>query len=110
MHVRIADASPVNGELIIGWTVHYLIGILFAALLLFIWGLDWAYQPRLTPALIVGIATVAAPFLIMQPAMGAGIAAAKTPRPWLARFRSLMAHGVFGLGMYLSALAISQFS
>jgi hypothetical protein len=39
-----------------------------------------------------------------QPGLGAGIAASKTPKPNVARLRSLMAHAVFGLGLYLSAL------
>jgi hypothetical protein len=33
MHENIAKASPVPGELIIGWNAHYLIGITSAALL-----------------------------------------------------------------------------
>jgi hypothetical protein len=56
----------------------------------------------LLPALIVGLITVAAPFLIMQPGMGAGIAA-KTPNPTAARLRSLATHAVFGIGLYGSA-------
>ena len=51
------------------------------------------------PALTVGIGSVAAPFLLMQPAMGAGIAASRTPRPSAARMRSLVTHGVFGVGL-----------
>ena len=62
----------------------------------------WAARPTLPPALIVGIATVAAPFLILQPGMGAGIAASRTPKPGVARLRSLMAHASFGVGLYLA--------
>jgi hypothetical protein len=50
--------------------------------------------------LLVGVATVAAPFLVMQPGMGAGIAASRTPRPGAARLQSLVTHTVFGLGLY----------
>jgi hypothetical protein len=46
---------------------------------------------------------VAAPFLLLQPALGAGIAASRTPRPNVARRRSLVTHLVFGLGLYLAA-------
>ena len=45
---------------------------------------------------------MAAPFLIMQPGMGAGIAASRTPRPAAARMQSLVTHGVFGLGLYVA--------
>ncbi|HUH10314.1 MAG TPA: DUF2938 domain-containing protein [Brevundimonas sp.] len=103
-HAGIAQSAPVRGERIIGWSAHYAIGVIFAAGLLAIWGLDWAHHPTMAPALIVGVATVAAPFLILQPCMGAGIAASKTPQPNTARRRSLMAHTAFGVGLYVSAL------
>lgn len=107
MHQRIAAAAPVGDERLIGWTAHYAIGIVFAGLLLLIWGHDWATRPTLVPALIVGLVTVIAPFFLMQPGMGAGIAASKTPSPNTARLRSLLAHAVFGFGLYLSALVLS---
>ena len=103
-HDSIAAAEPIKGELAIGWVTHYVTGIVYGGLLLALWGLEWARQPTLLPALIVGVATVAAPFFIMQPGMGAGIAASKTPNPTQARLRSLMNHTVFGLGLYLSAV------
>lgn len=104
-HDPIGATPRVRGERAIGWTAHYLIGIAFAAVLLAAWGLDWARQPSLAPALIVGIGSVAAPFLLMQPGMGAGLAARRTPRPGLARLHSLINHAVFGVGLYLAALA-----
>jgi hypothetical protein len=36
----------------------------------------------------------------MQPGMGAGIAASRTPRPAAARVQSLITHTVFGVGLY----------
>ncbi|HEU4781614.1 MAG TPA: DUF2938 family protein, partial [Steroidobacteraceae bacterium] len=50
-----------------------------------------------------GVGTVLAPFFIMQPAMGVGIAARRTPRPGAARIQSLVTHVVFGLGLYITA-------
>jgi hypothetical protein len=102
-HERIAAAPPVRGERLLGWAAHYLIGIAFAALLLALCGLDWARQPTIVPALMVGIGSVAAPFLVMQPGMGAGVAARRTPRPGAARLQSLVTHAVFGLGLYAAA-------
>ena len=99
-HERIAASPPVRGERLIGWTAHYLIGIAFAAALIVVWGLEWVRQPTLGPALIVGIGSVAAPFLVMQPGMGAGIAASRTPRPAAARLQSLVTHAIFGAGLY----------
>jgi hypothetical protein len=99
-HDRIAATPHVQGERLIGWTAHYLIGIAFAGLLLAICGLDWVRHPTIGPALIVGIGTVAAPFLVMQPGMGAGFAASRTPRPATARMQSVITHAIFGLGLY----------
>jgi hypothetical protein len=102
-HSPIAASPPVRGELLIGWTAHYAIGIVFAATLLALFGSDWACHPTLGPALLVGIVSVAAPFLLMQPGMGAGIAASRTPHPAAARFNSLLTHTIFGLGLYAAA-------
>ncbi|AJY43002.1 DUF2938 domain-containing protein [Burkholderia humptydooensis] len=99
-HAPIAASPRMAGERALGWLAHYLIGIAFAALLLALWGLGWAAAPTLGPALAVGIGSVAAPFFVMQPAMGAGIAASRTPRPAAARFHSVVAHAIFGLGLY----------
>ncbi len=106
-HDAIAKSPPVRGELAIGWIAHYAIGVLFAALLLAIWGLEWAQRPTLAPALAVGIGTVGAPFLILQPGMGAGIAASRTPRPNAARLQSLLTHTVFGLGLFATASLVN---
>jgi hypothetical protein len=38
----------------------------------------------------------------MQPAMGAGLAASRTPQPEAARVQSLVTHAVFGVGLYTS--------
>lgn len=102
VHDSIAGAARVPGERIIGWTAHYAIGVAFAALLLAVGGPDWLRAPTLLPALVVGVATVAAPFFILQPGMGAGVMSTKTPDPTAARLRSLLNHAVFGLGLYLA--------
>ena len=108
MHVSIAAAAPIRGERWIGWCAHYSIGVAFSALLLWTYGLEWARSPSVLPALFTGIATLIAPLLILQPAMGAGIASWKTPRPFFNSFKSLATHTVFGLGMYLAALAAAS--
>lgn len=104
-HDAIAASPPLAGERVLGWAAHYLIGIAFAAVLIGTVGIAWVRQPTLGPALAVGIGTVAAPFLVMQPAMGHGIAASRTRRPWAARLQSLVTHFVFGLGLYAAGRA-----
>lgn len=106
-HERIAEASPIAGERALGWIAHYAIGIALAALLIAICGPDWARRPTLAPALGFGLATVALPFLILQPALGAGLAASRTPNPGAARLRSLVTHLWFGAGLYLAAWLVA---
>nr|WP_283254740.1 DUF2938 domain-containing protein [Luteimonas galliterrae] len=107
-HEAIATAPPVRGEHAIGWIAHYLTGAAFAAVLFAIWP-AWIRHPIIGPALAVGIGTVAAPFLLMQPGMGAGIAASRMPRPAVTRFHSLVTHAIFGIGLYAVGSALSAF-
>ena len=104
-HTAIAASAAMPGEKAVGWLAHYLTGLAFAGILLGIAGQSWIEQPTLGPALLVGIGTVAAPFLLMQPGMGAGMAASRTPAPNAARLQSLLTHAVFGLGLYLGGWA-----
>lgn len=107
-HDRIAAAPPVAGERLLGWTAHYATGVAFAGALLLVAGTDWARQPTPWPAIATGVASLAAPFLIMQPAFGLGLAAARLPNPNVARFRSLLTHLIFGAGLYGSALIFAS--
>ena len=104
-HDAIARAPAVRGERALGWAAHYGTGIAFAALLPALFGPAWLREPTPGPALLVGVVTVAAPFLLMQPGMGAGLAASRTPRPSFARLQSLVTHTVFGLGLYAAGRA-----
>ena len=107
-HDSIAASAPVRGEHAIGWITHYAIGMGFALLLPAIWGWEWIRQPTFALALIVGVAIVVALLFVMQPAMGAGIAASRTPRPAAARTQSVITHTVFGIGLYAAATLINS--
>ncbi|WP_250064264.1 DUF2938 domain-containing protein [Stenotrophomonas mori] len=108
-HAPIQAAAPVRCERLLGWLAHYAIGIGMAAALLAVLGSGWLRAPTLAPALAFGVVSVALPFLVMQPAFGAGIAAARVPRPWPARLQSVATHALFGLGLYLGARVLSIF-
>lgn len=107
MHPSISKAPPIANELLLGWFVHYAVGIAFAGMLVGLVGMPWVRNPTWAPAVLVGVGTVIAPFFIMQPAMGSGIAGAKTPAPMKGRLRSVTNHAVFGLGLYLSAWLVA---
>jgi hypothetical protein len=109
-HDNIAEAMPVRGELAIGWIAHYVVGIVYGILVVAIWFFQNASYPTLYAPLLVGLvlATCAAWFL-MQPGLGLGVAARKTPDPLRMRLRTIVNHVVFTLALYLSALALSGY-
>ena len=106
-HANIKAAAQKNSECKVGWTAHYMIGITFAITFVALVGDAWLHRPSLLPAILFGIVTVLAPFLIMQPAFGLGVAAAKTPNPVQARVRSLLNHSAFGFGLYFFGVLVN---
>lgn len=106
-HSSIGQALPVRGEGALGWIAHYVTGVVFALVLVWVEGVAWLQAPTFMPALVLGVVTVAVPLLVIQPAMGAGFASSKTPTPGKNRLRSLINHGVFGVGLYLAARVIA---
>ena len=107
-HASIAAAPQKRFECTVGWLAHYSIGVAFALVFLELQSGDWLAHPTLLPALLYGIATVVFPLFIMQPSLGLGIAASRTPKPTQARLKSLVTHTVFGVGLYLCALVLSH--
>lgn len=101
-HAAIGKTQPVRGERALGWAFHYLTGLVFAGLFLLVVGPQWLCRPTLWPALVLGVISVAAPWLLMQPAFAMGLAASRMPSPWPLRRRALVIHLVFGLGIYLA--------
>jgi len=106
-HAAVSKADPIPFELGLGWLTHYAIGIAYAALLVALQGAAWLDQPTVLPALVFGAVTVAAPWFVMQPAMGAGLLALKTPTPLKNCLRNLANHSVFGAGLYVAAAALA---
>ena len=107
-HNKIFDTAPFPNEQLIGWITHYAIGITFVFLLVLLYGKEWIENPSLKPALIIGLVTIVAPFFLMQPSFGIGIAGSKLPDPNIARFKSLIIHLIYGFGIYLSALGLKN--
>ena len=107
-HNKIQDLSPIPHELIIGWIVHYLIGITFAFILVIVYGVSWLDNPTFFPAIIIGLITAVGPFFIMQPAFGFGLASSKLPNPNPLRLKSLGTHLIYGIGLYLSAILLNE--
>ncbi|MFC7515939.1 DUF2938 domain-containing protein [Herbaspirillum sp. GCM10030257] len=109
-HRSIGQAQAISGEVTWGWLTHYAVGIAFAGLLVAVHGTAWLQNPSILPAVAVGFSTVIIPLFVMQPAMGLGFAASRTPAPLKSCLRSMANHTVFGLGLYLSAVVIGWIS
>lgn len=108
-HAAIVAAPRVRHERLTGWVFHYLTGIVFAMLLVGFKGVEWLSHPTLLPALATGLISLLAPFFILQPAFGFGIAASKTAAPYVARRRSVITHLTFGLGLFVAGWLVLLF-
>ncbi len=107
-HASIAAATPRRLECAAGWVAHYTIGIALALGFLALVPGDWLSRPTVLPALLYGVVTVVFPLFVLQPSLGLGVASSRTPAPARARLKSLATHAVFGVGLYLSAVALSR--
>ena len=107
-HQPIGKTEPVKHERIIGWTVHYTIGVIYAAMYMIIVNNFMHTEPTLLSAVVFGVVTVVAPWFIMQPGFGMGIMASKVPDPGTKRLMSLSVHAIFGIGLYVGWNVVSQ--
>ena len=103
-HDDIGAVAPVRREEALGWGVHYFVGIAYGVIFALLAGAAWLDAPSFLPLWIFAIVTVGAGWFLLQPGMGLGWAAARTPNPWKVRLMGLVGHTVFGLGMYAVAL------
>lgn len=103
-HDDIGTATGVEGEHIIGWIFHYAVGVIYGIALAFLMGPEWLAAPTFLPAWAFSIVMLGFGWFLLQPGLGLGWAAANTPNPAKARFLGLVAHTVFGAGLWLGAL------
>ena len=103
IHRPISATASVRGEIIIGWVFHYAVGIVYAGLYLAIMRLGSG--PTLVSAVTFGLVLLVAPWFVMQPALGLGFMASNTPKPAVIRVVNVSVHAVFGVGLWLGAVA-----
>lgn len=106
VHRPISESAAIPNELAIGWIAHYLTGIVYGVAYVIIVTVLLSREPSLLSALIFGLATLVAPWLIMQPCMGAGAFASQTPKPGVTRLINCSMHVVFGISLYLGWLLL----
>ena len=103
-HDDIGQATSVEGEHAIGWVFHYAVGVIYGVVLAFLMGPAWLAAPTFAPAWGFSMLMLGFGWFLLQPGLGLGWAAAKTPNPAKARVLGLVAHTVFGAGLWLGAL------
>jgi len=99
-HQPIGDSEAIPNELAIGWIAHYVTGVVYGVAYLGIVQGILSREPSLVSAFVFGLVTLVAPWLIMQPGMGAGVFASRTPRPNVMRLVNLSMHVIFGVSLY----------
>ncbi len=105
-HEDIAAAAPVPQETALGWAVHYGVGILYGVVFVLLAGANWLAAPSFLPVWIFALITIAAGWFLLQPGMGLGWALSRTDAQLKGCVMGLIAHTVFGLGMWGVALAL----
>jgi hypothetical protein len=102
IHRSIGQSQTIAHELLIGWVAHYLVGIGYALAYFYIVKELFSVSPSLFSAVIFGLATLVAPWFILQPGLGLGVIANKSPQPWVVRLISIAVHGLFGVSLYVA--------
>lgn len=98
---NITQAPSRKFERIIGWFLHYVIGVILCFIYILIDDSKTCVDTFIS-SILFGIATTSIPFLIMQPILGFGFFANKTLNQWVSIKNSLIAHFYFGLGLFVA--------
>ncbi|OIQ44928.1 MAG: hypothetical protein BM558_05825 [Roseobacter sp. MedPE-SW] len=106
-HDEIRASPPVAGEAILGWSAHVILGVIFGISFALLFGASAFDGPQIWQGLGFGLATVLVPWLVFQPLFGWGFAMSNAPTPWQMRKKGVITHAVFGLGLWVSIVAMN---
>ena len=102
IHRPISQSKPVKYEQTFSWLFHYIIGIRYAYLYVILIVFIVSNDPSLTSAIIYGLVTLIAPWLVLQPALGLSLFARLADKPNTIRVLNLFVHLIFGVVLYFS--------
>ncbi|MGJ8514122.1 DUF2938 family protein [Carnimonas bestiolae] len=103
---HLGDAAPAvsQQDKAVGWLFHYVVGVVYALLMVLIGGAHFITAPYWTPIIWVGFTlSTLCGLLILVPALGGGLLASKTPNQTKAIGLMLAGHAVFTIGLYIGA-------
>lgn len=107
-HNTIIETPPFQNEIIIGWVTQYIIGVLFAFVLILLYSKKWLFNPQFIPALIIGCGTLAFPIFVLQPVLGFGVAFSNITNSERLLIKIISIHIVYGTGLYLTAFILKK--
>ncbi len=101
IHRPIADSAAVPGELALGWTTHYLVGLIYGFVYvgLMVYGLD--RPPSLVNGAVFGAASVVIPWFILQPGLGIGVMGRCAPNPAVPILNAFVSHVIYGVALFI---------
>lgn len=101
VHEDIGKTPAVPNEATLGWIVHYAVGIGYAIVYLLLMWFVFQSPPGFVSAMIFGAISVSVTWFVMEPILGAGMMASKTPKPSAVMIQDFTSHLSFGLGLFL---------
>ena len=100
VHKDIGETPAVANEATIGWIVHYAVGIGYAVVYLLLMGFVFGSPPDFISAIVFGAISVSVTWFVMEPILGAGAMASKTPKPPAVMMQDFTSHLSFGFGLH----------
>ena len=102
----INNEPSIKYELIIGYTIHYIVGSIFG-LIYIVFNIIFFSEPSFLLALTVGFITVLGAWCIMMPyAFNIGFFASREKKQKELLIQNLIAHFVFGVGLYIGYISV----
>ena len=106
-HNPVSASPEIKSEKAIGWVFHYFIGVVYALIYVAFVVLILQGKATLLAAWVFGLVTILSPWLILQPALGLGLCAAKAPKPNMVRLQNFAIHSIFGVALYFGWIGIN---
>ncbi len=101
----LGKAPPIANERILGWIVHYVVGIGYAVVYLLLMRFVVGSPPSFISALVFGAVSVVVTWFFMEPILGAGVMGSKIPGQAGARVHDFTSHLSLGVGLFIGSRA-----
>jgi hypothetical protein len=97
----IGNAPPIANERMLGWIVHYFVGIGYAVVYLLLMRFVVGSPPSFISPLVFGAVSVVVTWFFMEPILGAGVMGSKIPGQAGAMVHDFTSHLSLGVGLFI---------